>query len=116
MAQVVLAVEVDRLAVTAEVRADRDGGVAVVGVCVDEEMAVTDVVVDLLRLVGDLADLAAGAPRHRIVRPGPFLVHGLPESRGDFDGDAAGGQLIGCILSPVGLLVVDAGQDQDVVG
>ncbi|MBB5938628.1 hypothetical protein [Streptomyces zagrosensis] len=50
----ILAVQVDGLAALVEVGADRGGGVAIVGV--GEEMAVVDVVVDLLRLVGDLAD------------------------------------------------------------
>lgn len=48
--------EAHGLAALVEVSADRDGGVAVVGVGVDEEMAVADVVVDLLRLLGHLAD------------------------------------------------------------
>lgn len=95
--------EVDGLAVAAEVGADRDGGVAVVGVGVDEKLAVADVVVDLLGLVGDLADFAAGAPGHRVVGPGPFFVNGLPEPRGDLDGDAFGRQVLGRVLRPVGL-------------
>ncbi|GAA3212207.1 hypothetical protein GCM10020256_11460 [Streptomyces thermocoprophilus] len=112
----VLAVEVDGLAALVEVGADRDGGVAVVGVGVNQEVAVADVVVDLLRLVGDLADLVAGAPGHWVVRPGPFLVDGLLEARGDLDGDAFGGQVLGGVGGPVGLLVIDAGQDQDACG
>ncbi|WP_180989365.1 hypothetical protein [Streptomyces cahuitamycinicus] len=99
----VLAVQVDGLAAWVEVCADRGGGVAVVGVGVDEELAVADVVVDLLRLVGDLADFAAGAPGHRVVRPGPFLVDGLLEPRGDLDGDAFGDQVLGGVSGPVGL-------------
>ncbi|MFH9862166.1 hypothetical protein [Streptomyces sp. NPDC017202] len=43
--------QVDGFAASAEVGADRDGGVAVVGVGVNVELAVVDVVVDLLRLL-----------------------------------------------------------------
>lgn len=113
--QMVLAVEIDALA-AAEVGADRDGGVAVLGVSVDEELAMADVVIDLLGRVGDLADLAAGAPGHWIVGPGPFLGHGFPEPRGDLDADPVSGQLLGRLFGPVGLLVIDAGQDQGVLG
>ncbi|MGW4914007.1 hypothetical protein [Streptomyces sp. NPDC004270] len=95
--------EIYGLAAPVEVCADRDGGVAIVGMGVDEELAVADVVVDLLRLIGDLAEFAVGAPRHRIVRPGPFLVDGFLEPRGDLDGDAFGDQALGCVLGPVGL-------------
>lgn len=83
--------EVDGLAGAAEVRADRDGGVPVMGVGVDEELAVANVVVYLLGLAGNLTDFAAGAPGHRVVGPGPFLVHGLLELRSDLDGDPLGG-------------------------
>lgn len=41
------------------------------GVGVEQEVAVADVVVDLLRLVGDLTDFAAGAPGYRVVGPRP---------------------------------------------
>ncbi len=70
MVQAVSSVEEDGLAASAEIGADSHGGVAVEGVGVNEELAVADVVMDLLRLVGDLADLAAGTPRHWTVRPG----------------------------------------------
>ncbi|MFH8631518.1 hypothetical protein ACH4CC_16845 [Streptomyces lydicus] len=102
----VLAVEVDALA-GVEVGPDRDGGVAIVGV--DEEVGVTDVVVDLLGFGGDLSDLGAGGPCL-------FLVDGFPELGHDLDGDPRGDQFSGGVLGPVGLLVVDAGQDQGVVG
>ncbi|MFH8991348.1 hypothetical protein [Streptomyces sp. NPDC017940] len=89
LSQVILAVEVDALA-AAEVAADGDGGVAVLGVGVDEEVAVADVVIDLLGLVGDLADLAAGAPGHRVVGPGPFFVDRCAQPGGDLGIDAFG--------------------------
>ncbi|WP_329201419.1 hypothetical protein [Streptomyces sp. NBC_01435] len=80
LTQVILAVKKDALAAT-EVSAHRDGGVAVlgVGVGVDEEVAVADVVIEFLGLVGDLADLAAGAPGRRVVSPGPLLVDCLTQ-------------------------------------
>ncbi|MFK0136607.1 hypothetical protein [Streptomyces murinus] len=106
--QVVLAVEMDTLAAV-DVCGDGDGGVAVVGVGVDEEPAVLNVVVDLLRLVGHLAYLAAGEPGHRVTGPGPFLIYGFSEPGGDLDGHSVGLQVLGCLIGPVGLLVVDAG-------
>ncbi|MGW2417095.1 hypothetical protein ACWCV5_33755 [Streptomyces tubercidicus] len=110
--QVVFAVQVDALA-GVEVGPDRDAGVAIVGV--DEEVAVTDVIVDLLGLGGDLSDLGAGAPGHRIVGPRPFLIDRFPELGRDLDGDPLGDQFPGGVRSPAGLLVIDAGQDQSVL-
>ncbi|MEU9734461.1 hypothetical protein [Streptomyces sp. NPDC048002] len=111
--QVVLAVEVDALAGVA-VGADGHGGPVVVGVGVDDQVAVADVVVELLGLVGDVAYLAAREPGHGVLGPGPLLVDGLPQRGCDLGADALIGEFLIGLIGPVGLFMVDAGQDHGV--
>ncbi|HET6860382.1 MAG TPA: hypothetical protein VFH94_25215 [Streptomyces sp.] len=52
--------------------------------------------------------------RPQAIRAIGHEVHGFLEPWGDLDGDAVSDQLLGGLFGPVGLLVIDAGQDQGV--
>ncbi|MGW2822107.1 hypothetical protein ACWC24_14010 [Streptomyces sp. NPDC001443] len=110
----VLAAQVDAPGVVA-VGAYGDGGAVVVGVGVDDEPPVADVVVDLLSLVRGIPGLCVDAPGHRIRALGLLLVDRGAQPGGDLGGEALFGQSQCGLLGPVRLLMVDAGHDQSVV-
>ncbi|MFD6246631.1 hypothetical protein [Streptomyces roseolus] len=81
-AEVVFAVEEDGVASLGVVDADAGGGgEAVVDVQVDGHVAGADAVVELLGVVGDLADLVAGQPGGGVVPPGPLRYAKALEAR-----------------------------------
>ncbi|MEU5002274.1 hypothetical protein [Streptomyces sp. NPDC021622] len=102
----VFTVEVDARAVA--IGADGDGGPPVVGVGVDDQAAVTDGVVDLLGVVGYLADLLVRTPGHGVVRPGPFGVDLFAQLGRDVHGDALGAQGACGQFGVVRFLAIDA--------
>lgn len=109
--QVVLTMEVDVPSYAGCVGADGDGGVAVVGVEVDDQPAFGDVVVDALGLGAHRADLVAGAPGIGVVRPGPLGVDLLLEGGVDLGGVAVLLEEVCRLGGVVGFLAVDAGHE-----
>lgn len=110
LAEIVLAMEVDALA--APVGADGDGGPSVSGMEVDGEAAGGDVVMDPLGFGADLTDLVPIQVEHRVVAVRPLGVDLLLERRGDLHRRTLVAQSPRGLVGVVGLLVVDAGQDE----
>lgn len=110
LAEIVLAMEVDALAVP--VGADGDGGPSVSGMEVDGEAAGGDVVMDPLGFGADLTDLVPIQVGHRVVAVRPLGVDLLLERRGDLHCRTLVAQSPRGLVGVVGLLVVDAGQDE----
>ncbi|MFB7137699.1 hypothetical protein ACFCZY_40110, partial [Streptomyces sp. NPDC056237] len=68
------------------------------------------------RALDPRAGPAPGQGESQLGATGGCMANYSSRSRGDLDGDPVSGQLLGCFLGPVGLLVIDAGQHQGVLG